>query len=333
MAEPMLEHEEVVVSDTVKFRFYLLVRALFVVLLPVGAAVADEPARILQGAKRIVFLGASNTYSGHYVALVAARLRLEAKTRRIECVNVGLPSETVSGLSEPDHPFPRPDLHERLDRVLAKLQPDVVVATYGMNDAIYYPFSAERFAAFKGGMRRLVDKVKRSGAKLVLLTPAAFDPEPMRRQGKLRGGDAEKFAWFAIYEGYDTVMRRYADWLLEQKSQVDIVVDVHKAFTTYLTEERKKDPDFVMSDDGVHFDKSGHRVVAAAVLKAWGFSPPTAVDEDLLQLVAERQEVLRNAWIADIGHKRPGVKKGLPLSEANERVAVLERRISSLLER
>ena len=33
----------------------------------------------------------------------------------IDIVNLGLGSETVSGLSEPDHPYPRPDLHERID--------------------------------------------------------------------------------------------------------------------------------------------------------------------------------------------------------------------------
>ena len=43
--------------------------------------------------------------------------------RKFKVINCGLPSETVSGLSEPDHAggkFPRPDLHERLGRVLAK---------------------------------------------------------------------------------------------------------------------------------------------------------------------------------------------------------------------
>src|SRR2546425_2764856 len=43
--------------------------------------------------------------------------------RQIEFLNLGLPSETVSGLSEEGHAggqFPRPDLLERLARVLAR---------------------------------------------------------------------------------------------------------------------------------------------------------------------------------------------------------------------
>ena len=68
--------------------------------------------------------------------------------RTIEFINVGLPSETVSGLSEEGHAggqFPRPDLHERLGRVLEQIRPDLVFACYGMNDGIYLPFNEERF--------------------------------------------------------------------------------------------------------------------------------------------------------------------------------------------
>ena len=93
-------------------------------------------------------------------------------------VGIGLSSETCSGLSEPDHPFPRPDVHERLDRALAKVRPDVVVACYGMNDGIYYPFGEDRFKAYQNGVNRLIEKVHATGAKLILLAPPPFDPVP-----------------------------------------------------------------------------------------------------------------------------------------------------------
>ena len=35
--------------------------------------------------------------------------------------------------------IPRPDLHERLERVLTQTKPDLVFARYGMNDGIYLP--------------------------------------------------------------------------------------------------------------------------------------------------------------------------------------------------
>ena len=137
-------------------------------------------------AKRVVFLGDSITHAGHYISIIEATIRLSGVNPLPELINLGLPSETCSGLSEPDHPFPRPNVHERLDRALTSLQPDVVVACYGMNDGIYYPFSDERFKAYQSGINRLAEKVHATGAKLVLMTSPAFDPLPLRRERKLR---------------------------------------------------------------------------------------------------------------------------------------------------
>ena len=75
-------------------------------------AADDQP---LVGVHRIVFLGDSITYSGQYVEYIEAYLRTSQPKHRYEFLDLGLPSETVSGLSEPGHAgeaFPRPDLHE-----------------------------------------------------------------------------------------------------------------------------------------------------------------------------------------------------------------------------
>ena len=98
-----------------------------------GAASAAD---FMDGVKRVVFLGDSITYGGGYVDILEAAFRSGSPERAVEFIDLGLPSETVSGLSEPGHAggqFPRPTVHERLNRVLAKAKPDVVVACYGMN--------------------------------------------------------------------------------------------------------------------------------------------------------------------------------------------------------
>ena len=77
---------------------------------------ADKP--LLDGVKRVVFLGDSITYAGAYVEVLEAAFRVEDPARAVEFINIGLPSETVSGLSEPGHAggaFPRPTVHERLE--------------------------------------------------------------------------------------------------------------------------------------------------------------------------------------------------------------------------
>jgi hypothetical protein len=96
----------------------LIAAPLLLILGPAPEIVADE--RPLAGVRRVVFLGDSITYAGQYIEFLEAYLRVKDPTLRCEFLDLGLPSETVSGLTEPGHAggqFPRPDLHERLDRV------------------------------------------------------------------------------------------------------------------------------------------------------------------------------------------------------------------------
>ncbi len=94
-----------------------MVRAALVFLILVvfqASAFSQTAYEIPADARRIVFLGNSITYSGQYISYVEAFYRLKHPDRDLEWINVGLPSETVSGLSEDNHAngaFPRPDLH------------------------------------------------------------------------------------------------------------------------------------------------------------------------------------------------------------------------------
>ena len=119
----------------------------FALLLEAVHVSAADSAPRFGDAKRVVFLGDSITYSGAYGETIEAYFVTRFPDRAVEFINVGLPSETVSGLSEDGHAggqFPRPDLHERLDRVLAQLKPDLIIACYGMNDGTYLPFDESR---------------------------------------------------------------------------------------------------------------------------------------------------------------------------------------------
>jgi hypothetical protein len=106
------------------------VATLFAMLLASVAPAGGRPeaARFPPDARRILFLGDSITYAGGYVEYLDAFVTTRFPDQEHEFINLGLPSEGVTGLSEPDHPFPRPNVHERLDRALAKIRPDFVVA-------------------------------------------------------------------------------------------------------------------------------------------------------------------------------------------------------------
>lgn len=309
-------------------RSLILLGTLVVSVPPSVAATPD-----LMQSERILFLGDSITHAGHFISLIETHLRLQKPQTMPEMINLGLPSETCCGLSEPDHPFPRPDVHERLDRALNTIQPDLVFPCYGMNDGIYYPFSTERFEAYQNGINTLITKVKASGAKLILMTPPAFDPLPLRTEGKLRPAGSDSYAWFAIYENYDAeVLQPYAAWIMQQHHRVDAVIDLHTPVTDYVMNKRKSNALFTMSPDGVHVNNEGHSVLAAAICRSL-FDTGLMTDRAVLQLVSERQGIMHAAWVSHVGHKRPGVQSGLPLDEAIQKTRAVEEQLKRLATR
>lgn len=295
-----------------------------------GVSTSADPPEFLTSARRILFLGDSITHAGHYICHLEAQLRLRHSGEAPDMVNLGLASETCSGLSEPDHPFPRPDVHERLQRALDKTQPDVVVACYGMNDGIYYPFSQQRFAAYRNGVDRLIRKVQESGASLILMSPPPFDPLPLRKQGKLKPAGSASYAWFAIYEDYDDVLARYAAWIMDQQDRVEMVIDLHTPVNDYVSHRRTSDDKFTLSSDGVHINEEGHRILSTVILDAWGLGEPHEIPPRMLSLVKQRQSLLHDAWLSHVGHKRPGVKSGLPLEPATSRAEQIEQMLVNL---
>jgi lysophospholipase L1-like esterase len=283
-------------------------------------------------AKRILFLGDSITHAGEFVSMIEMQLRLRGTDPMPELINAGLPSENCTGLSEPDHPFPRPNVHERLDRALAEVKPDVVVACYGMNDGIYYPFSEERFQEYQAGIGLLIEKVKASGARLVLLTPPPFDAMPLKAAGKLLPAGSDKYAWFAVYENYDQVIQKYSQWLLDQSKRVDMVVDLYTPIAAFWVEQRKTDPTFTVAPDGVHCNSQGHRTIAEVVLKSWGVETWIPISEPMTVLINQKSSVLHNSWLSRIGHKRPGMENGLPIAEAVRKAQEIDSQLQPLID-
>jgi len=280
----------------------------------------------LPGAKRILFLGDSITYSGIYIQIVEAALIAQHPESSYEVIPIGLSSETVSGLSEEGHAggqFPRPDLNERLDRILAKVQPDLVLACYGMNDGIYHPLSPLRMKAYQDGIIKLRAKVVAIGAQIIHLTPPVFDPVPI--QDRLLPSGLETYP--KPYSGYNEVLSAYAAWLLAQRQEGWQVLDVHGTMTTALAEARKSDPMFTFARDGVHPNAAGHLVMARPILAAWGIRiaadgmPDHPKGQAIFGAIVQKQTLLRDAWLTETGHKRPGVKAGLPLAEAQTKAA------------
>lgn len=279
--------------------------------------------------KRILFIGNSITYAGDYITNIEAYFVAHYPSLKVEFINVGLPSETVSGLSEPGHAdgkFPRPDLHERLLRVLKQTKPDWVFACYGMNDGIYLPLDEGRFTKFKEGIYWLHEELVKAGVKKIIhLTPPVFDE---------RKSD---------HPGYANVLDAYSDWLMTQREKSNWnVADLHGPMRSYLESHIQIDPAFALANDGVHPGKTGHWIMSKEILIYLGEKNLNNAEsihealstipngEQILELVAQRQLIMKDAWLTSTGHQRPGMKTGLSMHEAKKKAKKIQKSINAL---
>ncbi len=295
-----------------------------------GTPAPATPALGLLAARRVVWLGDSITYGGEWGEFAEAWVRMQFPESPVEFLNLGLPSETASGLSEDGHAggaFPRPDVHERLGRLLEMVKPDLIVACYGMNDGIYFPLGEDRFKKFQSGIRRLRERAAHEGVRVIHLTPPVFDPQPLA--GKTLPAGRE--AYPQPFEGYNGVLDRYSEWLVSQRTNGWEVVDVHGPMNRFLAERRRNDPQFLLAGDGVHANTQGHWLIARELLRHWGARADLAgADQpealmashprgaEILKLVQQRERVLKDAWLTRVGHQRPGMGPGRPLAEAED---------------
>ncbi len=307
-------------------------------LLPTPAQAANthippKAKSLLKGVHRIVFLGDSITQAGDYV--VDCECWMLAHGIHVEVLDLGLASETASDLTPEQNSghlksfgFPRPALSDRLDRALAATKPDLVFACYGMNDAGSLPPDASGTQTFAESIIKLRNAAKKAGVKrIVICTPPIFDDK----------GDAKQ-------RTTDENLRRYTAWLLSKRANGWNVVDIHTPMRQALDEGRAKDPKFQFAADGVHPGREGHWLMAREILsQAFGAKlDGVHSDEDLFpahgteirKLVQKRSVILFDAWMSQIGHKRPGVaggpgeKPGPPVPDAEKQARELGIQIS-----
>ncbi|MFO0923344.1 MAG: SGNH/GDSL hydrolase family protein [Pirellulales bacterium] len=303
---------------------------LFAFLLTCLQTKSQDLFETLKKSENVVLLGDSITHAGKFsVYLDSWLLTHPDLPRPPRMLNLGLPSETVSGLSEEGHAggkFPRPVLSERLERVLEATRPNLVLACYGMNCGIYLPLDEGRFANYQKGILDLRKAVTARGAKLIHATPACYD-------------DALGKKDFS----YNDVLGHYSKWLVDQRSRGWMVVDLNTPMSRELQLQRTKDPKFTFQPDAVHPNEEGHWFIARQWMIAFGDthaaqwqSPKDYLDArklspETMALIEQRMKVLRDSYLATAGHQRPGMPKGLPLQEALQQADQLTQQIQAKL--
>lgn len=262
--------------------------------------------------KNIVFIGDSITDGGTYPSIVEA-FAIAGGILEYDFINLGVSSENTSGLTEEGHPFPRPNILNRIDRITSLVEGEWATVMYGENDGIYQPFSQERFELYKKGITEVVEKLHKAGFKVALITPTPFDPVSFT--GSLSCEEQVPFG--SVCADYDKVMEIYANWILSC-GLADKVIDVRTPLKAYLDLRRKDRPNF-KTGDGIHQGEEGNYIIASQVLKSlFGIDIGTYNETPLpyiYKYVKKKSGYTHRFYKEFIGHENPYKEKKISQSK------------------
>jgi len=271
-------------------------------------AFANADDSLLEKNRKILVLGDSITQGGGYVVNFDTWLVKKYPERRYVVVNAGVASETVSGLSEDGHAggrFPRPDLMERLERVLSKTKPELIISCYGMNCGIYLPLDKDRFESYKNGQKRLKAAAEKHGAQILFVTPPFFDNH-----------GAKGF-------NYNSVLTAYSAWLVEQRKQGWNVADLHTDMEQKILAKKKANPAYTVQGDRIHPNAQGHWMMAQSLISYFGdaksaslASPDLLLNKKRSDAIHQRLHTYSRAIHAETKPLRPGVPSGGTMQSA-----------------
>ena len=214
-----------------------------------SAALADPTPVVLKKGDRVVFLGDSITAGGNggkgYIQVIRKHLADKKKDLDIECIGAGISGNKV------------PDLQKRVDKDVVAKKPTIVVIYIGINDVWHgenNPKNGTAPDAFEAGLKEVIGKCTKAGARVILCTPTVI--------GELPGG-ANKLD--GKLDDYAKISRKVA-------KDLDLnLCDLRKAFVDHLeTNNAQKRASGILTTDRVHLNEAGNRLVAETILKSLG---------------------------------------------------------------
>ena len=243
-------------------------RSLFLsALLAVVAFASEIPgsAPPFQSGDTVCWVGDSITHGGSYHAIVELFYATRFPDRVIHSYNDGIGGDRAVGIMS--------DEKYRLNVDILAHKPTVAPIMLGMNDVgrnDYGPDKtgpevekrrAESLAAYDENMRKLMDALTKSGAKLILIEPSIYDETtqlPAANPANLTGSNG------AIGQ----CARKMEVWA---KNYHAGLVNFYDVMNEINLREQKKDPAFTLiGADRIHPGPVGHFVMAYTFLKAQG---------------------------------------------------------------
>ena len=148
-----------------------------------------------------------------------------------------------------------PQMAARFDRDVKIHHPKIVTLSAGTNDSLH----DEKPEVYEKALREVVAKAKAIGAKLILLTPCAINPQPNADE-KIAAANREKASKAeALGALYTEIIRKVA---AEEGYPV--------AENYALMSKTRADGKEIMSPDGIHPNYLGQSLMARSILDAAG---------------------------------------------------------------
>ncbi|MSR32450.1 MAG: G-D-S-L family lipolytic protein [Gemmataceae bacterium] len=220
--------------------------SLITILANFGSAADPAPIQLKKG-DRIVFLGDSITAGGNqgkgYIQVI--RNQFADMNLAVECLGAGISGNKV------------PDLQRRVDKDVVAKKPTIVFIYIGINDVWHGEKDAKRGTspeAFEAGLREVIGKCTKAGARVVLCTPTMI--------GELPAGA----------NSLDSKLDEYAAISRKLAGELKLnLCDLRKTFVDHLKENNpQKKAAGVLTSDRVHLNEAGNRLVAQTMLKTFG---------------------------------------------------------------
>lgn len=205
----------------------------------------------LKDGDTVVFLGDSITHQCLYTQYVEDYFYTRHPGMRIHFHNAGVGGDRASNALA------------RFDEDVARFKPKYVTILLGMNDGTYRDFDKATFDTYQKDMTTLLERIAAIGAKAIVMTPTMHDARAAR--ASKRGPQEPRDTY------YNGVLALYGAWLREQAHVKGLgFVDMYSPLNNYITDARKKDPDFTLIKDAVHPDAPGQVVMGVALINDTG---------------------------------------------------------------
>ena len=196
--------------------------------------------------KKVVFFGDSITQAGvqkgGYIDVLQNMIAANGAADKFELNGAGIGGNKIY------------DLYLRMDKDVLEKKPDVVVIWVGVND-VWHKSSfgtGTDFDKFGGFYDAVVKKIQATGAKVIVVTPAAI-------------GEKNDYS-----NAQDGDLNAYSSWIRKYAKNNGLgLVDLRTVFHEYsLANNPENNTKGILTTDGVHLNEKGNALVAEQMWKA-----------------------------------------------------------------